>query len=97
MVIYYIEHALCLFFLPNFPGPMFISCPTSIPDSRVFHSPAQATGHSPQPKIDFPYHEISGPDICSLICDVLICTYMKTKLSTSTDLTQKPLFFKDLD
>ena len=22
----------------------------------------------PQPKIDFPYHEISGPEICSLIC-----------------------------
>ena len=34
-------HALRLFkalrvlFLPNFPGPMFIPCPTSIPDSRV--------------------------------------------------------------
>ena len=26
-------------------------------------------GHSPQPKIDFPYHEVSGPDICSLICE----------------------------
>ena len=24
-----------LSFLPNFPGPTFISCPTSIPDSRV--------------------------------------------------------------
>ena len=24
--------------------------------------------HSPQPRIDFLYHEISGPDICSLIC-----------------------------
>ena len=23
----------------------------------------------PQPKIDFPYYEISGPDICSLICN----------------------------
>ena len=22
----------------------------------------------PQPKIDFSYYEISGPDICSLIC-----------------------------
>ena len=22
----------------------------------------------PQPRIDFPYYEISGPDICSLIC-----------------------------
>ena len=27
--------ALCLFFLPNFPGPTFISCLTSIPGSRV--------------------------------------------------------------
>ena len=25
--------------------------------------------HSPQPRIDFSYYEISGPDICSLICD----------------------------
>ena len=27
--------AICLFFLTNFPGPMFIPCPTSIMDSRV--------------------------------------------------------------
>ena len=27
--------ALRLFFLPNFPGPTFIPCPTSITDSRV--------------------------------------------------------------
>ena len=27
--------ALNLLFLPNFPDPMFIPCPTSIPDSRV--------------------------------------------------------------
>jgi hypothetical protein len=27
--------ALRLFFLPNFPSPMFISCLTSIPESRV--------------------------------------------------------------
>ena len=26
--------------------------------------------HSPQPRIDFSYYEISGPDICSLICVV---------------------------
>ena len=32
--------------------------------------PLTSQGHSPQPKIDFPYHEISGPDICSLICDL---------------------------
>ena len=25
--------------------------------------------HSPQHRIDFSYYEISGPDICSLICD----------------------------
>ena len=25
-------------------------------------------GHSPQPRIDFSYYEISGPDICYLIC-----------------------------
>ena len=31
--------------------------------------PQSSPYHSPQPKIDFPYHEISGPDICSLICD----------------------------
>ena len=31
--------------------------------------PLTSQGHSPQPKIDFSYHEISGPDICSLICD----------------------------
>ena len=30
--------------------------------------PRSSPGHSPQPKIDFPYQEISGPDICSLIC-----------------------------
>ena len=29
-----------------------------------FHSPA----HGPHPRIDFSYYEISGPDICSLIC-----------------------------
>ena len=26
--------------------------------------------HSPQPRINFSYYEISGPDICSLICDL---------------------------
>ena len=30
--------------------------------------PQSSPGHSPQPKTDSPYHEISGPDICSLIC-----------------------------
>ena len=30
--------------------------------------PQTSPGHRPQPKIDFPYHEISGPHICSLIC-----------------------------
>ena len=26
--------------------------------------------HSPKPRIDFSYYEISGPDICSLTCDL---------------------------
>ena len=30
--------------------------------------PLSSPNHSPQPRIDFPYYEISGPDICSLIC-----------------------------
>ena len=29
---------LCLFFLPNFPDPMFIPCPTSIPEARVCYN-----------------------------------------------------------
>ena len=36
---------------------------------KKFYLRKTSQGHSPQPKIDFPYHEISGPDICSLICD----------------------------
>ena len=28
--------------------------------------------HSPQPRIDFSYYEISGPDICSLICATIM-------------------------
>ena len=31
---------------------------------RPFYSTVQPR---PQPRIDFPYYEISGPDICSLI------------------------------
>ena len=30
--------------------------------------PQSSPGHSPQSKIDFPFHEISRPDTCSLIC-----------------------------
>jgi len=30
--------------------------------------PQSSPDHSPQPRIDFSYYEISGPDICSLIC-----------------------------
>ena len=37
--------------------------------------PLTSQGHSPQPKIVFPYHEISGPDICSLICDSNLSMY----------------------
>ena len=29
--------------------------------------------HSPKPRIDFSYYEISGPDICSLICEINTC------------------------
>ena len=35
------------------------------PDPFISHS---SPDHSPQPRIDFSYYEISGPDICSLIC-----------------------------
>ena len=31
----YLFKAVRLFFLPNFPGPTFIPCPTSIPEARV--------------------------------------------------------------
>ena len=36
--------------------------------AQTVFNPQSSPGHSPQPKIDFPYHEIVGPDICSLIC-----------------------------
>jgi hypothetical protein len=32
--------------------------------------PQSSPGISPRPNMDFPYYEISGPDICSLICVV---------------------------
>jgi hypothetical protein len=50
--------------------------------SRVAHNrprpffPLSSPGHSPQPKIDFPYDEISGPDICSLICVSILNYYL---------------------
>jgi hypothetical protein len=30
------NQARCLFVLPNFPGPTFYPCPTSIPESKIF-------------------------------------------------------------
>ena len=36
----------------------------NVAQTLLLHSPAQANG--PQPKIDFPYYEILGPEICSL-------------------------------
>ena len=30
--------------------------------------PQSSPDHRPEPRIDFSYYEISGPDICSLIC-----------------------------
>ena len=44
------------------------------PPSKVAHNRPKpfltqpSPSHSQQPKIDFSYYEISGPDICSLIC-----------------------------
>ena len=32
--------------------------------------PQSSPDHSPLPRIDFSYYEISGPDICFLICSV---------------------------
>ena len=32
--------------------------------------------YSPQPRIDFSHYEISGPDICSLICDTNTMYYI---------------------
>ena len=39
-------------------------------------------GHSPQSKIDFPYHKILGPDICSLICDLIPPNLVKVRYHT---------------
>ena len=36
--------------------------------------------HSPQPRINFSYYEISGPDICSLICAVKVLVQMTWSL-----------------
>ena len=44
------------------------------PPSKVAHNRPRpfisqsSPDHSPQPRIDFSYYEISGPDICFLIC-----------------------------
>ena len=46
--------------------------------SKVDHNrprpffPQSSPDQSPQPRIDFPCYEISGPDICSLICEVAL-------------------------
>ena len=42
-----------------------MSGPTHNPPKPFYFT---ATDHSPQPRIDFSYYEISRPDICSLIC-----------------------------
>ena len=49
--------------------------------------------HSPQPSIDFSYYEISGPDICSLICalNLTIIPY----LISSSDLILHLFCFSD--
>ena len=45
--------------------------------------PLASPGHSPQPKIDFPYYEISGPNICSLIINLSQVFYKSTSQCTS--------------
>jgi hypothetical protein len=49
--------------LKNWPQKLLIISP----DPFISQS---SPDHSPQPRIDFSYHEISGPDICFLICDL---------------------------
>ena len=48
--------------------------------------------HSPQPRIDFSYCEISGPDICSLICDTQYLLITKMTLLESFDRTKEKKF-----
>ena len=45
------------------------------PDPYISQS---SPDHSPQPRIDFPFYEISGPDICSLtyLCPALMDTFV---------------------
>ena len=38
--------------------------------------PQSSPDHGPQPRIEFSYNEISGPDICSLICVKSQCFQM---------------------
>ena len=48
--------------LKNWPQKLLIIGP----DPFISHS---SPDHSPQTIIDFSYYQISGPDICSLICE----------------------------
>ena len=58
------------------------------PPSKVAHNRPRpfltqsSPDHCPQPRIDFSYYEISGPDICSLICgrnpNFVLVLHMKT-------------------
>ena len=41
---------------------------------RPFYFTVQPRPLRPQPRIDFSYYEISGPDICSLICGLALFT-----------------------
>ena len=43
--------------------------------------PKSSPDHSPQPRIDFPYYETSGSDICSLICGCYYVLNWKLLLS----------------
>jgi hypothetical protein len=65
------------------------------PPSKVAHNrpkpffPLASPDHSPQPRIDFSYYEILGPDICSLICELEMDGTLHTdfrKSETSRDI-----------
>ena len=70
----YIYSRPYIFFLPNFPGPKFIPCPTSIPDSTV---PKWAQN---QLKSQILFHKSSPPQ--DFISRTLVANTGVTKIST---------------
>ena len=67
--------------------------------SKVAHNwpkpffPQSSPAHSPQPKIDFLFYEISGPDICSLICGYFLTGFCNQKLIIFTRQHEKIILF----